>query len=308
MNHVEIKGFFCAALAYLLWGLFPLYWKMLDQIAALDILAHRIVWSCVFMCGVLLFLKQWQVGMKAFKSLLENKKALVSLLFSTILISINWFVYIWAVGHGHILEASLGYYINPLISIVLGIVFLKERLSRMQAGAVLIAAIGVLISAFQYGSVPYIALILAFSFGLYGLVKKRTTFTSAIGLTLETIMITPVALIFLLFYSHSWYSAASSDPKIWLLLFLAGVLTAIPLLLFSEGAKKLPLYQIGILQYIAPTITLCLGVFVYHEPFNSGKALTFSCIWAALILFTFSQFNWNKRVKPLLKRKNAHHS
>ncbi|ASB88844.1 EamA family transporter RarD [Bacillus sonorensis] len=305
----HMKGIYYTACSYILWGLLPLYWKLLDHIGALDILAHRMIWSFVFMCGVLLFLRQWKGGMKAFRSLLKNRKALIPLVFSAVLITINWYVYIWAVNHGFILEASLGYYINPLVSILLGIVFLKEKLSRMQAAAVLIAAAGVLISAFQYGSVPYIALILAFSFGLYGLAKKRTSLTSAVGLTLETMLIAPVALIYLLFFSGQGHSqAASMSIGTMALLFMAGVLTAIPLLLFAEGAKKLPLYQVGILQYIAPTITLFLGVFVYHEPFSSAKAFTFSCIWAALILFTLSQFKWKKQSKVILKRKNSYHS
>jgi chloramphenicol-sensitive protein RarD len=154
------------------------------------------------MCGVLLVLRQWKNGVKAFRALSGNRKEFVPLILSSVLISINWYVYIWAVSNGYILEASLGYYINPLASIVLGIVFLKEKLTRMQGAAVLLAAFGVLISAFQYGSVPYIALILAFSFGLYGLAKKRTSLSSAIGLTLETMMIAPVAVIYLLFFSH----------------------------------------------------------------------------------------------------------
>ncbi|WFA03358.1 EamA family transporter RarD [Bacillus sp. HSf4] len=310
MNHTaQTKGIIYTACSYLLWGLLPLYWKVLDQTAALDILAHRIIWSFVFMCGVLLVMRQWKNGVKAFQSLLANRKALVPLVCSSVLISINWYVYIWAVGHGYILEASLGYYINPLVSIVLGIIFLKEKLSRLQTAAVLLAAAGVLISAFQYGSVPYIALMLAFSFGLYGLAKKRMSLSSAIGLTLETLMIAPVAVVYLLFFRHPEHSqAASGGIGTMILLFLAGVLTAIPLLLFAEGAKKLPLYQVGILQYIAPTITLCLGVFVYHEPFGSAKALTFSCIWAALVLFTLSQFKWKKPSKVLVKRKNSYHS
>lgn len=310
MNHsTQTKGIMYTACSYLLWGLLPLYWKVLEQTAALDILAHRIIWSFVFMCGVLLFLRQWKDGITAFRALLGNRKALVTLIFSALLITANWYVYIWAVNHGYILEASLGYYINPLVSILLGIVFLKEKLSRMQTVAVLIAAGGVLISAFQYGSVPYIALALAFSFGLYGLAKKRTQLSSAVGLTLETMVIAPAALVYLLFFSASGQThAASADIGTVILLFLAGVLTAIPLLLFAEGAKKLPLYQVGILQYIAPTITLFLGIFVYHEPFSSEKAFTFSCIWAALVLFTMSQFKWKKQSKVFLKRKKSYHS
>ncbi|PJH94093.1 EamA family transporter RarD [Bacillus sp. SN1] len=289
------KGVLYTAVSFLMWGLFPLYWKLLEQLPALDILAHRIIWSFVFMCIVLFFLRQWKTGWQELRSL-KKKGGILSLFLASILISINWFVYIWAVNHGFLLEASLGYYINPLVSVLLGILFLKEKLNRLQLVAVSIAAAGVIISAFQYGSIPYVALLLAFSFGLYGLSKKRTSLSSAIGLTLETFMIMPIALGYLLLSGHIQPVGAESRGA-WMLLFFAGVFTALPLLLFAEGAKRLPLYQVGILQYIAPTITLLIGLFVYHEPFSSSKAFTFSCIWAALLLFTFSQIKWKRASK-----------
>lgn len=261
------KGVLYTAVSFLVWGLFPLYWKLLEQLPALDILAHRIIWSFVFMCIVLFFLRQWKTGWQELRSL-KKKGGILSLFLASILISINWFVYIWAVNHGFLLEASLGYYINPLVSVLLGILFLKEKLNRLQLVAVSIAAAGVIISAFQYGSIPYVALLLAFSFGLYGLSKKRTSLSSAIGLTLETFMIMPIALGYLLLSGHIQPAGAESGGT-WMLLFFAGVFTALPLLLFAEGAKRLPLYQVGILQYIAPTITLLIGLFVYHEPFSS---------------------------------------
>ncbi|MBL3646866.1 EamA family transporter RarD [Bacillus vallismortis] len=289
------KGVLFTAVSFIMWGLFPLYWKLLEQLPALDILAHRIIWSFVFMCIVLFFLRQWKTGWQELRTL-KNKGGILSLLLASILISINWFVYIWAVNHGFLLEASLGYYINPLVSVLLGILFLKEKLNRLQLMAVSIAAAGVIISAFQYGSIPYVALLLAFSFGLYGFSKKRTSLSSAIGLTLETFMIMPIALGYLLLSGHIHPAGAGSGGT-WMLLFFAGVLTALPLLLFAEGAKRLPLYHVGILQYIAPTITLLIGLFVYHEPFSISKAFTFSCIWAALLLFTFSQINWKRASK-----------
>ncbi|OLQ45645.1 transporter [Bacillus licheniformis] len=289
------KGVLYTAVSFIMWGLFPLYWKLLAQLPALDILAHRIIWSFVFMCILLFFLRQWKTGWQELRSL-KKKGGILSLFLASILISINWFVYIWAVNHGFLLEASLGYYINPLVSVLLGILFLKEKLNRLQLVAVSIAAAGVIISAFQYGSIPYVALLLAFSFGLYGLSKKRTSLSSAIGLTLETFMIMPIALGYLLLSGHAQPAGAESGET-WMLLFFAGVFTALPLLLFAEGAKRLPLYQVGILQYIAPTITLLIGLFVYHEPFSSSKAFTFSCIWAALLLFTFSQVKWKRASK-----------
>ncbi|MEW4022824.1 EamA family transporter RarD [Bacillus siamensis] len=289
------KGIIYTACSFAMWGLFPVYWKLLEHIPALDILAHRIIWSFVFMCVLLTVLKKWKTGWREL-CLLKSEGGLLALFFASVLISINWFVYIWAVNHGFLLEASLGYYINPLVSVLLGILFFKEKLNRLQIAAVSIAGAAVIISAFQYGAVPYIALLLAFSFGLYGLCKKRTRMSSTIGLTLETLLITPAALIYL-GYAADGSTSGSLGAETWALLFFAGVFTALPLLLFAEGAKRLPLYQVGILQYISPTITLMLGVFVYHEPFSGQKAFTFICIWAALLLFTFSQIKWKRPLK-----------
>lgn len=218
-----------------------------------------------------------------------------SLLLSAILISVNWYVYIWAVNHHLMLEASLGYYINPLVSVLLGIIFLKERLNKLQTIAILIAAAGVILSTIQYGSFPVVAILLAFSFGFYGLIKKRMSFTSAIGLTIETLLLAPAALVYLLFFLKE--PVVTMNPNSFGslgLLFFAGVFTAVPLLLFSEGAKRIPLYQVGILQYIAPTITLFLGLFVYHEHLSSAKIVTFLCIWVAILLFTTSQLRMKK--------------
>ncbi|MGE6629734.1 EamA family transporter RarD [Bacillus sp. NPDC077027] len=294
-NDQQTKGVLYTAASFILWGLFPLYWKLMEHISSGEILAHRILWSFIFMCGMLFFMKQFRPAIQTMKGLMKDGKAFFSLLLSAILISVNWYVYIWAVNHQLMLEASLGYYINPLISVLLGIIFLKERLNKLQTIAIIIATGGVIISAVQYGSFPIIALLLAFSFGFYGLIKKRMTLTSAIGLTIETLLLTPAALVYLLFFLKE--PVVTMNPSSFGslgLLFLAGILTAVPLLLFAEGAKKIPLYQVGILQYIAPTITLFLGLFVYHEHFSAAKALTFICIWVAIILFTSSQIRFKK--------------
>lgn len=267
----------------------------MEHISSGEILAHRIVWSFVFMCGILLYLKQVRPAMQTVKGLMIDGKALFSLLLSAILISVNWYVYIWAVNHDLMLEASLGYYINPLVSVLLGIIFLKERLNKMQTTAILIAAAGVIISTVQYGSFPVVAFVLAFSFGFYGLIKKRMSFTSAIGLTIETLLLAPAALVYLFFFLKE--PVVTMNPSSFGslgLLFFAGVFTAVPLLLFSEGAKRIPLYQVGILQYIAPTITLFLGLFVYHEHLSAAKIVTFLCIWVAILLFTTSQLRMKK--------------
>nr|MDF9458839.1 EamA family transporter RarD [Bacillus pumilus] len=291
----QSKGVLYTARSFTLWGLFPLYWKLMEHISSGEILAHRILWSFVFMCGILLYLKQVRLTMQTVKGLMLDGKALFSLLLSAILISVNWYVYIWAVNHHLMLEASLGYYINPLVSVLLGIIFLKERLNKLQTIAILIAATGVILSTIQYGSFPVVAILLAFSFGFYGLIKKRMSFTSAIGLTIETSLLAPAALVYLLFFLKE--PVVTMNPNSFGslgLLFFAGVFTAVPLLLFSEGAKRIPLYQVGILQYIAPTITLFLGLFVYHEHLSSAKIVTFLCIWVAILLFTTSQLRMKK--------------
>lgn len=267
----------------------------MEHISSGEILAHRILWSFVFMCGILLYLKQVRPAMQTVKGLILDGKAFFSLLLSAILISVNWYVYIWAVNHGLMLEASLGYYINPLVSVLLGIIFLKERLNKLQTIAILIAAFGVILSTVQYGSFPVVAFLLALSFGFYGLIKKRMSFTSAIGLTIETLLLAPAALVYLLFFLKE--PVVTMNPNSFGslgLLFFAGVFTAVPLLLFSEGAKRIPLYQVGILQYIAPTITLFLGLFVYHEHLSAAKIVTFLCIWVAILLFTASQLRMKK--------------
>ncbi|MFJ5671486.1 EamA family transporter RarD [Bacillus safensis] len=295
LNEQQSKGVLYTAASFTLWGLFPLYWKLMEHISSGEILAHRIVWSFVFMCGILLYLKQVRPAMQTVKGLILDGKAFFSLLLSAILISVNWYVYIWAVNHGLMLEASLGYYINPLVSVLLGIIFLKERLNRLQTIAILIAAFGVILSTVQYGSFPVIAFLLALSFGFYGLIKKRMSFTSAIGLTIETLLLAPAALVYLLFFLKE--PVVTMNPNSFGslgLLFFAGVFTAVPLLLFSEGAKRIPLYQVGILQYIAPTITLFLGLFVYHEHLSAAKMVTFLCIWVAILLFTTSQLRMKK--------------
>ncbi|MBW0258600.1 MULTISPECIES: EamA family transporter RarD [Bacillus] len=295
LNEQQSKGVLYTAASFTLWGLFPLYWKLMEHISSGEILAHRILWSFVFMCGILLYLKQVRPAMQTVKGLILDGKAFFSLLLSAILISVNWYVYIWAVNHGLMLEASLGYYINPLVSVLLGIIFLKERLNKWQTIAILIAAFGVILSTVQYGSFPVVAFLLALSFGFYGLIKKRMSFTSAIGLTIETLLLAPAALVYLLFFLKE--PVVTMNPNSFGslgLLFFAGVFTAVPLLLFSEGAKRIPLYQVGILQYIAPTITLFLGLFVYHEHLSAAKIVTFLCIWVAILLFTTSQIRMKK--------------
>ncbi|MBB5323004.1 chloramphenicol-sensitive protein RarD [Anoxybacillus tepidamans] len=288
-GHDEKIGVIYTVVAYLIWGILPLYWKLLDHHTAAEILAHRIVWSFVFMIVLLAMTKQTQLCREQLLEMVKHPKLAGGVIASACLISVNWFIYIWAVNHGHIVEASLGYYINPLISVVLGMIVLKERLNIWQWISFLLAFLGVLIITFQYGKFPWIALSLALSFGFYGLTKKLASFDSAIGLTLETMIVTPLSLVYLIFlYSH--YSATLS-LSIWqaLLLIGAGPATALPLLYFAKGTKRISLTMLGFLQYISPTLSLVLGVFLFRETFTKAHFYAFSFIWCALIIFSFSK-------------------
>lgn len=293
------KGMIYTAGAYLMWGLLPLYWKLIESVAAEEILAHRIIWSFVYMLFVLGISKRLGQLLAEWKRLLHQPKSFIFLIIASLLISINWFLYIWAVNHDHIIETSLGYYINPLISILLGMVVLKERLNFWQLFSVALAAAGVTILTVQFGSFPWVAISLAVSFGIYGLAKKTANFDAAIGLTMETLVITPLALIYLLFLqvngSMSFGSSSLSDS---LLLMGAGIATAMPLLYFAKGARLIPLSMLGFLQYISPTISLCIGVFLYHEHFTRAHMTAFFFIWTALITFSFAKTKFMVKLLP----------
>jgi chloramphenicol-sensitive protein RarD len=284
------KGVMYAGFSYLLWGLLPIYWKLLDNVNAQEILASRVVWSFIFMVIILVLSKKWGLFVQTIKGFAKNKKQMYALTIASLLISVNWFVYIWAVNSGHMIEASLGYYINPLISILLGMIVLKEKLSVYQYISFILAAIGVLIISISHGQFPWIAITLALSFGIYGLAKKLINVDSAVGLTLETLVITPIAVIYLGFIfisgSHSFLAEGIQTD---LLLICAGAATAVPLLYFAKGAQKIPLSLLGFLQYIAPTITLLLGVFVYNEHFSKIQLLSFMFIWSALTIYSLSK-------------------
>lgn len=274
------QGVLAAAAAYLIWGLFPIYWRWLEAVPAEQILSHRIVWCALFVCGWL-FATQ---GLAWLRTL--NRRVLLLLSGSTVFISINWWLYIWANNHGHIVEVSLGYFINPLINVVMGVLILKERLTLPQKVAVGIAAIGVLWLAVQAGHPPWIALVLAFSFGTYGLIRKLTPIPSVQGLAVESSLVFLPALGWLIYaQSRGTGSFGHESPGLDALLVLGGLVTAIPLVLFSYGARRVPLTVIGMLQYLAPTIQLLLAVFWFGEPFTRVQAIGFACIWAALLIY-----------------------
>ncbi|MEH7747972.1 EamA family transporter RarD [Neobacillus drentensis] len=284
------KGVIHAGFSYLLWGLLPIYWKLLDHVNAKEILASRVVWSFIFMVVILLLTKKWGLFLQTIKGFAKNKKQMAALTIASLLISVNWFIYIWAVNSGHMIEASLGYYINPLISILLGMIVLKEKLTVYQYASFVLAAIGVLIISISHGKFPWIAIVLALSFGLYGLAKKLINVDSAVGLTLETLVITPIAVIYIGFlFINGTNDFLNAGIPTDLLLMGAGVATAVPLLYFAKGAQKIPLSLLGFLQYIAPTLTLLLGVFVYHEHFSKIQLLSFMFIWSALTIYSLSK-------------------
>ncbi|MFD6208523.1 EamA family transporter RarD [Peribacillus sp. NPDC060253] len=297
------EGAIYAALSYMMWGVVPIYWKFLQGVGATEILAQRVLWSFVFMLVLLMFMKKWQSFVDYVKNILGNPKLFAALLTASLLVTANWGVFIWAVNSGRILDTSLGYYINPLVSVLLGVIVLKEKLSGAQILSFLLAGIGVLILGIHFGTIPWVSLVLAMTFGLYGLAKKMIKAESAIGLTLETMMVTPLALgylIYLMTQSDMQFFTAGSTG---LLLVGGGIVTALPLLYFAKGAEKIPLSMLGIFQYIAPTLSLFIGVFVYHESFTKAHLLAFLFIWSALAVYTLSITKWGQASARRFKGK-----
>lgn len=282
----RLTGVIFASIAYILWGFLPIYWKLLKQVPAVEIIAHRILWSCAFVVVLILFLRQWDKIIIA----LKNSKNLILIMLCSILVTINWFTYIWAVNSNHIVETSMGYYISPLISVFFGMTVLKEKLSAYKYVSIILASIGVILITVQYGKVPWIALALAISFGIYGLLKKLIVVESIIGLALETAILVPFALVFIaLRQSEGTDAFGTASIPIILLLLGAGVVTAIPLLLFAKATKSVDLSTIGFLQYITPSINLIIGIFVFRESFTGTHFITFGFIWTALLIYTLSQ-------------------
>ncbi len=303
----QLIGVVAAIAAYLLWGFLPIYWKLIEQVPAYEILAHRFVWSFVFMVLVLLITAKVSNFFTEVRELLRQPKQFLCVVVAALIITVNWGTYIWAVNNEHIVEASLGYYINPLVSVLLGIIVLKERLSFWQTVSFILAAIGVLNMTVNFGSVPWIALTLALSFGFYGLLKKTVNLGAISSITLETLLITPFALSYLAFIHQKGSGAFSlAEPILALLLMGAGAATATPLLLFSSGAKSLPLSVLGFIQYIAPTISLIIGVFLYHEPFTSVHAVSFAFIWTALLIFSLAKTKLFVRGEAIVHKKLHH--
>ncbi|PWH13851.1 MAG: EamA family transporter RarD [Anaerolineae bacterium] len=284
---MDKKGLLLAFGTYLIWGVFPIYWKWLKNVAALELLSHRILWSFVFLFLFVLVTRQGQ----AVLANLRNRQIVRMYLVAALLIGLNWLVYVWAVNAGFIVETSLGYFINPLISVSLGVLFLRERLRPLQWLPVGLAALGVAYLTFAYGRLPWIALVLAFSFGIYGLVKKVAPLGSVYGLTLETGILFLPALLYLGAQEATGKAAfLHTDLITNLLLVGAGIVTTVPLLMFASAAHRIPLSMIGLMQYLAPTLQFLLGVLVYKEPFSASQAIGFGLVWTALVIFWVE--NW----------------
>ena len=285
------KGILYGIGAYVLWGFFPIYWKFLHPVPALQVIGHRIGWSFIMLAVYVLITKQWQ----DFRSVAFKAKTIGMYSIAAVLLSINWLIYVWGVNAGFIVETSLGYFINPLLSVLLGVIFLRERLRPMQWIPVGLAAVGVMYLTFVYGRLPWIALSLAFSFGFYGFVKKLSPLGSLYGLTLETGIVFPVALIYLVVVGVNGTGAFfHAGTLIDLFLIGAGIVTTIPLLMFASAAKQIPLTLVGLLQYIAPTLQFLIGVFVYKESFDFSHFIGFAIVWVALIFFAVESYLANR--------------
>jgi chloramphenicol-sensitive protein RarD len=290
-------GIVYASLAYLLWGLFPIYFKSLQHVPAPQILANRMVWSLAVCALLLAVLRRWEW----LRTLAAQPRVLATFAASATVVSVNWLVYIWAVNAGHVIDASLGYFINPLVNVMIGALVLHERLRRVQWIAVALAALGVAWLTWQAGRPPWIGLVLAFSFATYGLLRKRGALGSIEGLTLETLLIFPFAFGYLLWLAHAGQNAfVDGDAATRWLLAAAGPVTALPLILFAAGARRINFSTLGILQYIAPTLQLLLGIWLYHEPFEPAKAAGYALIWTALAVYSIEGLWQARRLRHLV--------
>jgi chloramphenicol-sensitive protein RarD len=280
------NGIWYALGAYIVWGIFPFYWKLLAGFPALQLLGHRILWSFLLLLGIILVAQQGKALWAAI-----NRRVLIIYTTAAVLIAINWLTYVWAVGAGFIIETSLGYFINPLFSVLLGVVFLGERLRPLQWLPIGLATVGVLYLTFAYGSLPWVALTLAISFGFYGLVKKTAPLEALQGLTFETGILFLPALGYLLYCEFSGTGAFMHSATLMdLMLIGAGLVTVTPLMLFAMAVKRIPLATIGILQYVNPTLQFLLGVYIFKEPFDHHRLIGFSIVWIALFIFGLEGF------------------
>jgi chloramphenicol-sensitive protein RarD len=273
--------------AFLLWGIFPIYWKILKHVPSTQILAHRVIWSLVFLVILLSVQGRWREA-KIFLPFYPNT---IIFIITSFLLGTNWLTYIWAVNSNQIVESSLGYFINPLVNVFLGIIFLRERLYRWQMLSLILALMGVLFLIFQYGRIPWIALVLAFTFGTYGLLRKTSRAGSMVGLLFDTAILLPIFVAYLMIlHAHGSSAFFCIDRRTDILLVGSGVVTAVPLLLFAHGARRIQYSTVGFFQYIAPTGQLLIGVFLYGEPFTLTHAISFGLVWGAIVIYSYSTF------------------
>jgi len=291
-DHDRWAGLAAALGAFCIWGLAPLYFKLLGHVRADEIIAHRVIWSLLFL-GLVLALRERS---RFWRHIRPRPRVLAALALSSVLIAGNWLTFVYAINTDRVLSTSLGYFINPLVNVLLGLVVFRERLGGLQTLAVLLAVIGTAWLTWRIGRLPWIALVLAFSFAFYGLVRKKTDVGPLVGLFWETLLITPVALVWLVWLDRQGVLAFDAgDPGGALLLAGTGLLTLVPLVLFAAGVRRLNLSTIGLMQYLAPSMTFVLAVFIFGEPFTADHALTFACIWTALVLYSWGGWRHYRR-------------
>ena len=286
------RGFIVGAAAYAMWGVFPLYWTLLRPAGAIEILAHRVFWSLAVMAVLVLVLRR----VSQFKKILTTPRTRMFIMVAAVVIAVNWGAFIWGVNNGHVVETSLGYFINPLVTVMMGVVLLGERLRRLQWVAMGIATVAVLGLTIEYGRPPWVALVLAFSFGTYGLAKKKANAGAVESLALETLLLAPIALGYLLFLGSqgtSTFGNAGTGHAV--LLVSTGIVTAIPLICFGAAATRVSMTTLGLLQYLAPTIQFVLGLVVFQEPMTAMRWAGFILVWVALAIFTFELVNYRRR-------------
>ncbi|MDH9630815.1 EamA family transporter RarD [Staphylococcus capitis] len=294
------KGIFFALGAYVLWGILPIYWELIDHIGAFEILAFRIIFSMIFIILLLVVgRKQREAFLRDVNQLFTHPVQLVAIIVAGYVITINWGTFIWAVTNGHVLQSSLGYYINPLVSIVLALIFLKERFNKFEWLAIIFALIGVLYMTIKIGEFPFVSIMLALSFGVYGLLKKIVHIDAISSIAIECIVTAPAGIIYVIYLWQQHHMTFGFNMSSFWLVF-SGAVTAIPLILFSAGAKRIPLSLTGFIQYVGPTIMFILGIFVFKEKFDVHQLITFIFIWIGIILYSISQYMNIKR-NPIAK-------
>ena len=296
------KGFLLGVAAYAMWGAFPLYWPLLEPAGAFEILGHRIVWSMVSMGLLVLLLRRTA----AFRTMVQDRRVVRLLALGAALVTVNWATYIWGVNNGHVVETSLGYFINPLVTVLMGVFILGERLRPWQWTALAIGALAVAVLTLDYGRLPWVALVLAFSFGSYGLCKKQAGAPAVESLTLETMLMAPLALAYLTWLSLRGQSGFTHHGAGHVLLFMStGLVTALPLICFGGAAIRVPLVTLGLLQYLAPILQFAIGVLWFHEAMPAGRWVGFCLVWVALAIFTVESLRHRRRSLQLTAEVGA---